>query len=192
MKNFHIEEITNDNRRPGMKHQTGCLVRYNPNETHGWLCCRTFATKEEAETFAGTLTEEGQLKETMQKIKIKEITITRAEGISCECGKKHVVSSFEDSERILNYMSRTAPKSGYDVVDFIATFADGETYTGSYNLKYERTETIAEQMKSVLNWYAGLTENPHCGQAQYEVFMARQSPAEIAEAKAFLDTYQIG
>lgn len=60
MKNYHIEEITADNRRPGMKHQDGYLVRYNPHEDHGWLCCGTFATKEEAETFAGTLTEEGK------------------------------------------------------------------------------------------------------------------------------------
>ena len=60
MKNYHIEAITADNRRPGMKHQTGHLVRYNPHESHGWLCCGTFATQEEAETFAGTLTEEGK------------------------------------------------------------------------------------------------------------------------------------
>ena len=63
MKNFHIEEITADNRRPGMKHQTGSLVRYNPSEAHGWLCCRTFPNKEEADTFVTTLTPEGRLKE---------------------------------------------------------------------------------------------------------------------------------
>ena len=60
MKNYHIEEITADNWRPGMKHQTGYLIRYNPHENHGWLCCGTFATKAEAETFADTLTKEGK------------------------------------------------------------------------------------------------------------------------------------
>ena len=130
---------------------------------------------------------------TMKKIQVKEIVIIRAEGLSAECGKKHTVTSFADSERILSYMSRTAPQGGgYDKCDFTVTFEDGESYSGRYDLKYERDETIAEHMTSFLMWYAGLTQNPHCGQAQYEVFMARQSPAEIAEAKLFLDTYQIG
>lgn len=62
MKNYHIEPITADNRRPGMEHQEGYLVRYRPHETFGWTGCRTFASKEEAETFAGTLTPEGNLK----------------------------------------------------------------------------------------------------------------------------------
>ena len=130
---------------------------------------------------------------TMQKIQVKEITITRAEGPSAECGNKHVVTSFADSERILSAMSRTAPQGGgYDKTDFTVTFEDGESYTGRYDLKYERDETIAEHMTSFLMWYAGLTQNPHCGQIQYEAFLARQAPEEIAEAKAFLETYQIG
>lgn len=60
--NYHIEEITADNRRPGMKHQEGYLVRYNPHDSFGWLCCGTFPTKAEAETFAESLTPEGKLK----------------------------------------------------------------------------------------------------------------------------------
>ena len=62
MKNYHIEEITGDNRRPGMEHQTGCLVRYNPHASFGWLCCRTFPNQKEAQDFADTLTPEGMLK----------------------------------------------------------------------------------------------------------------------------------
>ena len=49
----------------------------------------------------------------------------------------------------------------------------------------------AEHMKSFLMWYAGETKNPHCGQIQYDAFMARQSSEEIAEAKLFLATYEI-
>ena len=61
MEKYSIEEITADNRRPGMKHETGYLVRYRPHESFGWTGCRTFATLEEAETFAATLTPEGDL-----------------------------------------------------------------------------------------------------------------------------------
>lgn len=60
-KPYHIEKITGDNRRPGMDHQEGYLVRYRPHESFGWLGCRTFATPDEAEAFAATLTPSGEL-----------------------------------------------------------------------------------------------------------------------------------
>ena len=58
---YHIEKITNDNRRPGVDLQEGFLVRYRPHESFGWLCCRTFATLQEAETFAASLDSTGNL-----------------------------------------------------------------------------------------------------------------------------------
>jgi hypothetical protein len=58
---YHIEKITADNRRPGMKHQEGYLVRYRPHPSYGWTGLRTFDTQPEAETFTGTLTQEGDL-----------------------------------------------------------------------------------------------------------------------------------
>jgi len=57
---YHIEEITSDNRRPGMP-QEGFLVRYRPHPDFGWLSCKTVDTKEEAEMFADILTPEGDL-----------------------------------------------------------------------------------------------------------------------------------
>lgn len=61
MVTYHIEPITNDNRRPGMKHQEGYLVRYRPHETFGWTGCSTFATLPEAEGFAASLNSTGNL-----------------------------------------------------------------------------------------------------------------------------------
>ena len=62
-KNYHFEEITADNYRPGFEHRTGHLVRYNPHPSFGWLCCRTFASLPKAELFvANELTPEGTLK----------------------------------------------------------------------------------------------------------------------------------
>lgn len=58
---FHIEKIDGSNRRPGMKHHEGYLVRYRPHETFGWLGCRTFATLEEAESFAASLNSSGEI-----------------------------------------------------------------------------------------------------------------------------------
>ena len=52
---YSIEKITGDNRRPGMEHNEGYLVRYNPHDSFGWLSCRTFATLRDAEAFAGAI-----------------------------------------------------------------------------------------------------------------------------------------
>lgn len=61
MAAYHIEMINGDNRRPGMEHQEGYLVRYRRHESFGWLCCRTFATLPEAEAFASSLDSTGNL-----------------------------------------------------------------------------------------------------------------------------------
>ena len=60
-KPYVVEPITGDNRRPGMKHQEGFLVRYRPHEQFGWLCCRTFTTRSDAEQFASELDATGNL-----------------------------------------------------------------------------------------------------------------------------------
>jgi hypothetical protein len=49
------EHITGDNRRPGMDPTHTYLVRYNSSPRFGWLCCATFATGAEAESFADSL-----------------------------------------------------------------------------------------------------------------------------------------
>lgn len=61
VKPYFIEKITADNHRPGMEHSEGCLVRYRPHESFGWLCCRTFGSQPEAEAFAATLDATGNI-----------------------------------------------------------------------------------------------------------------------------------
>jgi hypothetical protein len=58
---YAIEKINGDNRRPGMKHAEGYLVRYRSHPDFGWTGCRTFATEEEAMVFAHSLTHDGDL-----------------------------------------------------------------------------------------------------------------------------------
>jgi hypothetical protein len=53
---YAIEAINGDNRRPGMPADHTALVRHESSPRFGWLCCSTFATAEEAEAFAQTLT----------------------------------------------------------------------------------------------------------------------------------------
>lgn len=48
---YHMEEISGDNYRPGMEHCEGWLVRFRFHTDFGWLSCKTFASKTEAEEF---------------------------------------------------------------------------------------------------------------------------------------------
>jgi len=59
--NYSIEKITTDNYRPGTKHREGFLVFYRSHPEFGWTGRRSFATLEEAESFAASLTAEGYL-----------------------------------------------------------------------------------------------------------------------------------
>lgn len=69
MPNYLIEKITGDNRRPGMEHTDGYLIRYRPHPDYGWLSCKTVANLPEAEAFAANLTPDGNIKEQPPKPK---------------------------------------------------------------------------------------------------------------------------
>ena len=58
---YNIEKISGDNYRPSMKHKQGYLIRYRLHPDFGWTGCRTFGSQEEAESFAETLDENGDL-----------------------------------------------------------------------------------------------------------------------------------
>lgn len=60
MKKYEIQKINGDNLRPGMPKE-GYLVRYRPHPDFGWTGRRCFATMGEAESFAASLTPEGNL-----------------------------------------------------------------------------------------------------------------------------------
>ena len=62
----------------------------------------------------------------------------------------------------------TAPKEmGYDKVDFLVTWEDGETYEGRFDMKYEHKleeNMLGRQITDVLLFYAGENETrPHEG-----------------------------
>jgi hypothetical protein len=58
---YQIEKVNGDNRRPGMKHPDGYLIRYRPHPDFGWTGCRTVPTEDDAKAFAATLNEHGDI-----------------------------------------------------------------------------------------------------------------------------------
>lgn len=78
---------------------------------------------------------------------IKNIKIERAEGRVEECIAV-TVPTFAEAENVLNRWSRTAPKNGgYDKCDFYVNFEDGSTYSGRYDLSYNRADQDQPTLK---------------------------------------------
>lgn len=91
-------------------------------------------------------------------IQATTIELTRAEGMSDECGFTVVCRNligrnpWETANIILSKWARTAPDNGcYDKCDFTVTFADGETYTGRYDLTRDDVQN-ADLGKHILDF----------------------------------------
>lgn len=129
------------------------------------------------------------------------IKLTRAEGLIIECGKPVTVTGenvWKQAKSILYSWSSTAPENGgYDKCDFVVTFDDQETYTGRCDIKhYTCTDPdldVAEHITSFMEWHAGLTIHPWCGEDKYKEYLVQNGGEKVMqEYKDFLDSYQIG
>ncbi len=138
------------------------------------------------------------------KIKVTQITITRAEGRHEECGHPVTCLNSETSQRtawqnaneILVNWSYTAPKDGgYDKCDFVVAYENGEQYKGRFDLMHIDREypNLAAHIRSLNNWYAGRATHPHCGMEKYkQVLKMYEQEGYTKESAEFLDNYEIG
>lgn len=92
------------------------------------------------------------------KVKVAYIILERAEGLIEECGKPVVVKSWKAADEVLRVWALTAPETGYDKVDFVAVFRNGETYQGTYDLyrNLAKFEGLAHHVTCFLNAYSSL------------------------------------
>jgi len=138
----------------------------------------------------------------MPKIPVTSVEIERAEGLVEECITV-TVNSLAEADAVLSRWAVTAPKRGYDKCDFKITFADGETYSGRYDLSFDRTKqdtaTLAEHVSRHCSFYSGLylktgmpSDMDHMTLAEYTTFLNRHvSEADRASYAAFLETYDL-
>ena len=128
------------------------------------------------------------------RIRIKEITITRAEGPCSLCGEKMMFKSYHDANLWLRSQSSTFPKGGcYDKHDFKIEWVDGETYEGRLDCKHalevDSDLDVFEHVRDHVEFFAGLARNPWMGQHKYEAFVASLPKDEVEAHRAFLDKY---
>jgi hypothetical protein len=110
-------------------------------------------------------------------MKLKAISLTRAEGPTAVCGPAPTVTTWQAAEDILRKWSDTAPeKGGYDKCDFTLVFgqADGEDfeYKGRYDLKHWRCEapSLTAHLQSEALFAIGAYCPAHLTEAQYQHF----------------------
>jgi len=129
------------------------------------------------------------------KISVTSIYLNRAEGLTKEL-EERTVHSLNEADEVLRRWARTAPKTGgYHKIDFQILWADGETYTGRYDLKYEDTtksNLIGSQVQHYLAFHAGIFCPQHLSREQYEAYLERFGGEEKkAEAMKFLHDYEM-
>jgi hypothetical protein len=94
----------------------------------------------------------------MDKIKIKRITLIRAEGPTYQCGQVHAVENWTQANSLLLGWSDTAPKGGAaDKVDYRIRFADGFECPGTYALRHWEDERpdLQGRLRSIADFYMG-------------------------------------
>ena len=131
----------------------------------------------------------------MDKIKVVSIVLIRAEGPIDECGKV-TVRTYAEADSCLRRWSRTAPEGGgYDKVDFVVTYADGDVYQGRYDLIRDDDRygnLISGHMADLLAFYSGTRYPSHMTRERYQEFLSSQWGAGIiATAKDFLERYAL-
>lgn len=99
----------------------------------------------------------------VEYVKLKppaKITVTRAEGPTALCGVQRIFSDYAQANTFLREQSLIAPTDGsYHKFDFKIEFADGEEYTGRYDLRHYGHQTeccdLPRHCRDHLKWLAG-------------------------------------
>ena len=125
-------------------------------------------------------------------MKIKNITIQRAEGPVDECDIKYHATSWDEADEILYNMSHSAPKKdeGYDKTDFYITFSDGVEYKGTYDLKHNSVETpsLHSHIENHVLFHAGVKKPYWMDNDVYEQYLQNVN-VDIKEYKEFAEKY---
>jgi len=123
------------------------------------------------------------------RVPVTSITVERAEGPCEECVSV-TVGSYDEAREVIRRWSRTAPAGGgYDKCDFVVTFADGETYSGRYDMTADLKEGFIEDgIARHLAFYSGRWCPAHLTPERYQAIVKRATLEQVAACANWLDT----
>ena len=128
-------------------------------------------------------------------VKVKNITMERAEGLTKECITVER-KTFQDANRTLWDWATTAPKNGcYNKCDIEVVYEDGEKVSFRFDMEFKHSNQVnilQQEIKRMMVWYSGRENNPHCGKEKYEELVERyKKDGSSEEAQKFLENYDI-
>ena len=131
----------------------------------------------------------------MDKIKVKSITITRAEGPCALCGIKKKFASYDEANAWMLRQANTFPKCGYDKHDLQVIFEDDEEFRGRMDCKhYDCVNSdldVREHLRNHFEWYGGLKKNPWCGMEKYQAWLANDGEESMRTHREFLEKHDV-
>lgn len=128
-------------------------------------------------------------------MKIKTISITRAEGPTPLCGITKTFTSFKDASAWLRSESNTFPKRGYDKHDFTVVFEDGRTYGGRLDCKHhgcpDNDLDVLLHMKQVATYASGryMGNRTEQDEHRYLVYLDMIGPEMMRSYADLIDNY---
>lgn len=129
----------------------------------------------------------------MAKVPVKRIWLRRVEGLTENLGQR-TVSSFDAADQQLVQWARTAPKKGGHKTDFQVEWADGQTYTGTYEISANdaaKLNLLGSHIQHYLGFHAGIFCPEGMSREQYQEHLARDGSQAREEAMNFLHNYEM-
>lgn len=129
-----------------------------------------------------------------RKMHVKSIKITRAEGPSALCGISELAQTWEGAEEVLTRWSETVQaRIGYDKCDFVVTFDDDDTYTGTFDLYHTsvaKNLSLKKHIGDYCRFSANLMRPEHFSDGMWA--QAQISHTSFAEDyKKFIEGYDV-
>lgn len=133
----------------------------------------------------------------MAKIPVKRIWLRRVEGHTKDLGQR-TVTSFKAADEQLARWAQTAPEKSGHKTDFQVEWADGETYTGTYEIHRAdatKLNLLGSHIQHYLGFHAGIFCPQEMSRQDYENYLERMGEGEGSEkragALAFLQNYEM-
>ena len=127
-------------------------------------------------------------------IGVTGIKLERAEGPVSECGIR-TFATYEEAEAQLRKWAYSAPKDGgYDKVDVVINFADGEIFKARYDLYHPDREVVdlLGWLKDILFVMAGKQKPSYWTRRSYNRWLARHFELRVVACSLTSGAYDLG
>jgi hypothetical protein len=128
-------------------------------------------------------------------IQVKNIKMERAEGLTTECITVET-NTYKQANITLRQWALTAPKNGgYNKCDVVVSFENNEKISFRFDMEFQHStqaNILQKEIISLMNWYAGKTENPHCGKEVYNnLIETYKKSGNFQQAQTILENYDL-